>query len=196
MSSPKNNAQVFPVSVPETTPNSESRSLDASAFGLCSLDQHELEGLDMLLERGKTLDLLSTEEELVHKVMRMNNDKKKIGQKFSGYSKHVKSRWLSDEDGEQWANCFFSVHAPAEIVLSKVFFDLKDIAVGIGYHVSRSNENVFICLFTRILTLIHVNTHTYSYYNSLQTDASEEHRVLDITSREILETNNSDKINT
>lgn len=83
-------------------------------------------------------------------------------------------------------------------MLSKVFFDLKDIAVGIGYHVSRSNENVFICLFTRILTLTHViiNTHTYSYYNSLQTDASEEHRVLDITSREILETNNSDKINT
>lgn len=79
MSSPKNNAQVFPVSVPETTPNSVSRSLDASAFGLCSLDQHELEGLDMLLERGKTLDLLSTEVELVHKVMRMNNDNKKVG---------------------------------------------------------------------------------------------------------------------
>ena len=51
---------------------------DPAYFGISSIDQNELDGLEMMSTRGQTLELLPHEEELVSKVMRMNNKKGQV----------------------------------------------------------------------------------------------------------------------
>ena len=79
MSSPNSNtARIFPVS--KTDPESlvDEDAPDPAYFGISSIDKNELDGLEMMSTRGKTLELLPHEEELVSKVMRMNNNKRQV----------------------------------------------------------------------------------------------------------------------
>jgi hypothetical protein len=50
----------------------------------------------------------------------------------------VKSRWITDENGDIWGNCFFAIHAPSTVALSKMFNEKRDLAIGTGFRVSNN----------------------------------------------------------